>query len=184
LCHSDPIRGVHPERSEWAQGELREPASHSVIPTDVVARSVTIVVEARNERSAVGIRRSRGAPWWAGGISAEVFPDLRSLDCARRLAPLGMTMGRVLAPLGMTMGRVFAPLGMTMGRVLAPRGMTWGVGGLACTTIVTRSVTTPLGMTEVVEQPSLAAWWSTPCGRSPPARLHDHAWPVIIRSAR
>jgi hypothetical protein len=40
---------------------------------------------------------------------------MRSLDCARKLAPLGMTgeWGK-LAPLGMTVGvRKLAPLGMT-----------------------------------------------------------------------
>jgi len=61
----------------------------SVIPTDVVARSVTIFVEAKNEQN--------------GGISTAEIPGLRSLDCARKLAPLGMTLEACVAPLGMTL---------------------------------------------------------------------------------
>jgi len=28
-CHPEPIRGVYPERSEWAQGKLREGSSEA-----------------------------------------------------------------------------------------------------------------------------------------------------------
>ena len=70
------------------------------------------------------------------GSRAAAHWGMRSLDCARKLAPLGMTVGvRKLAPLGMTVGvRKLVPLGMTVGGVrkaplsaangLVPLGMT------------------------------------------------------------